>query len=296
MVVTYFPDEEQVSARLRTIQRQVDAVVVVDNGSPAELPDALQISAMRKVTWLPLGENLGIARAQNLGIEEARAQGADYVVLFDQDSDPAPNMVKHLVKVGRELESKSIPVALLAPNYLDERQAERIPFVRFRDGRAEWFGCDKSDQVVEIDTAISSGSVIPVSAIDAVGGMRVDFFIDLVDIEWCLRARSLGYRAFGVCDAILRHSLGESPKEILGRRLSIHSPLRNYYFYRNAIWLFKQSYVPLAWKRAVGRQMLKRYIVFSLAVAPRLEFFKLMTLGLWHGLRGRSGRLDIAEH
>lgn len=290
VLVTYRPDPAALLRVVRAIFGQVDALIVVDNGSPealrSEIVPRLEAAAVR---WMPLAENQGIARAQNLGIAHARALGASHVVLLDQDSEPAPDMVARLVAVAADMARDRVPTALVAPTYLDERQTKQIPFTRFRDGQAQWFGCAEAEQVVEIDTAIASGSLIPMEALDAVGGMREEMFIDLVDIEWCLRARARGFRAFGVCGAMLRHSLGESPTRVLGRSLPTHSPLRNYYFYRNAVWLFRQGYVPLAWKRAVAGQLLKRYILFPLAVPPRLAYLRMMTLGVAHGLRGRGG-------
>jgi rhamnosyltransferase len=167
----------------------------------------------------------------------------------------------------------------------------QIPFMHIVDGRPRWFGCEAADGTPEITTAIASGALLPMQALAAVGPMRESLFIDLVDIEWCFRARAKGYRAFGVCAAKLSHSLGEQPTRVLGRTLATHSPLRNYYFYRNAVWLFRQDYVPAVWKRVVAAQMLKRYLAFSLLVPPRLAYFRMMTLGIRHGLRRRGGPL-----
>ena len=200
-------------------------------------------------------------------------------------------MVSELVAAARHLGANGEPVALVAPDYVDERQAVQIPFMHIVDGRPRWFGCDGVAGRPEITTAIASGALIPVATLDAVGPMRESMFIDLVDIEWCFRARARGFRAFGVCAAKLRHSLGEQPTRVLGRALATHSPLRNYYFYRNAVWLFRQAYVPTCWKRTVAGQMLKRYLVFPLFVSPRLQYLRMMTLGIWHGLRGRGGAL-----
>ena len=200
-------------------------------------------------------------------------------------------MVAQLVAAASDLIGRGVPLALVAPDYVDERQAVHIPFMRLQGGRPEWFGCTGGSDVLEITTAIASGALIPVSTLRAVGGMRESLFIDLVDIEWCFRARARGFRAFGVCAAKLQHRLGEQPTRILGRKLATHSPVRNYYFFRNAVWLFRQRYVPPGWKHVVGQQMFKRYLVFSALVRPRLQYLRMMTLGLWHGFRGRGGAL-----
>jgi len=63
---------------------------------------------------------------------------------------------------------------------------------------------------MECDFLLSSGSLVPLDVIDKVGGMEEELFIDQVDTEWCLRARSMGYRVFGAFGAILEHRLGEA--------------------------------------------------------------------------------------
>lgn len=291
VIVTYFPDSKLLHRTLDAIAPQVDGLVVVDNGSGEDAYAHVDATVHCRMHCIRLDENLGIAAAQNRGITWARSQGADYILLFDQDSEPAADMVQHLSAVALKLAAESVPVALVVPNYTDDRQSQDIPFMHIVNGRPQWFGCKTPDGVAEITTAIASGSLIPISTINRVGPMRESMFIDLVDIEWCFRARAAGYRAFGVCNARLRHSLGEPPKRILGRTLATHSPKRNYYFYRNAIWLFRQGYVPAVWKRVVAGQMLKRYLIFPLGVRPRWQYLKMMTLGVWHGLIGRSGAL-----
>jgi rhamnosyltransferase len=291
VVVTFEPEPSALAAVLAAFVPQVAALVIVDNGSRNAASLSLPAASADAVHCVRLGQNLGIAAAQNLGIQWARERGADYVLLSDQDSEPAADMVAQLVAAARGLVAEGARVALVAPDYSDERQAVHIPYMHIVDGRPAWFGCDEAGGTPEITTAIASGALIPIATLDAVGGMRESLFIDLVDIEWCFRARAQGFRAFGVCAAKLRHSLGEQPTPVLGRRLATHSPGRNYYFYRNAVWLFRQAYVPTVWKRVVARQMLKRYLVFGVFVPPRLRYLKMMTLGLWHGLRGRSGAL-----
>lgn len=291
VVVTYEPEAQALAAMLAALAPQVAALVIVDNGSRSTAKLHLPAAGVHPVHWIRLEENLGIGAAQNLGVQWAREQGADYVLLSDQDSEPAPEMVRQLVIVAQGLVMEGVPLALVAPDYVDDRQAVQIPFMHLVDGRPSWFGCDDARGTPEITTAIASGALIPLATLNAVGGMRESLFIDLVDIEWCFRARAHGFHAFGACGAKLRHNLGEQPTRVLGRRLATHSPLRNYYFYRNAVWLFRQRYVPRVWKRVIARQMLKRYLVFSVLVRPRLQYFRMMTLGLWHGLRGRGGAL-----
>ena len=64
------------------------------------------------------------------------------------------------------------------------------------------------DQAIECEFLIASGSLIPLAAWDAVGGMEEALFIDQVDIEWCQRAIARGYGIFGAEQAVLEHKIG----------------------------------------------------------------------------------------
>jgi rhamnosyltransferase len=144
---------------------------------------------------------------------------------------------------------------------------------------------------VEADFLIASGSLIPVAALDRVGPMREDLFIDYVDVEWCLRARREGLRCYGVFEATMEHRLGESRVRVFGREATARSPLRHYYLMRNALLLYRESWVPLNWKLVDAGRLLLKFGFYSLAAPPRLQHVRMMARGLWHGLTGRAGPL-----
>jgi len=241
---------------------------------------------------IPFGENLGIARAQNEGIQAARQNGADYVILFDQDSAPASDMVAQLLAAAKRQAAQGIKVAGVGPNYLDSRQGNPPPFIKVSGLRVHRQLCTSPDAVVEVDYLIASGCLIPMCTIDEVGGMRDDFFIDYVDIEWGLRAKTKGFQSFGACGAIMAHDLGDEPIEFLGKRYPLHSPLRHYYHFRNAVWMYRQGWLPINWRLADGWRLLLKFGFYTLFAKHRLQHLKMMAKGVMHGMVGRMGRLD----
>ena len=96
VVVTYHPDLHVLSALLKAVQPQVVGTVVVDNGSGASIENWLA-DTYPDVACIALGENYGIAKAQNVGIERAKTEDASHVVLFDQDSLPETCMIEKLL-------------------------------------------------------------------------------------------------------------------------------------------------------------------------------------------------------
>jgi rhamnosyltransferase len=291
IVVTYEPDIGKVDLLYQKICTQVSGLVVVDNGSSTEVVSWLQ---SRDVTidyeLIPLGENKGIAFAQNAGIRHAQAAGANYVVLFDHDSDPETDLVKKLLGAIRCKQAEGKQVASAGPRYRDARQGTLPPFVRVEGLRLRRVECT-DHKIVEVDYLIASGCLIPMTTMNKVGLMRDDLFIDYVDIEWGLRAKHLGFQSFGVCDAHMSHSLGETPIKFRGKVHPLHRPSRHYYHFRNAVRLYQERDLPLNWKLVDSYRLLRQYIFYSVFAKPRLKHWMMMTKGIWHGLCRKSGPL-----
>lgn len=288
IVVTYEPALDILANLLDMLVPQVSSVVVVDNGSHADLDVWNNKRETKTVELLQLGENLGIAAAQNIGIQWARIRGAEFVLLMDQDSIPSHNMVVKLMSVISE---QSL-TAVAGPRYMDDRQNNPPPFILVRGLSLNRCACTTEKSVVLVDYLIASGCLIPMSVLDKVGCMREDLFIDYVDIEWGLRASHYGFQSYGVCTAHMQHSLGDHPIKFLGKNIPLHSPLRHYYHFRNAVLLYKEPWVPLNWKLVDGWRLCIKYVFYSLFAKPRITHWRMMTLGLWHGLIGKSGKLE----
>lgn len=293
IVVIYQPDVLKLHALVNAIGDQVDWLVLIDNGEGAIYSKFSIDCRIPNLQLLSMGENRGLATAQNKGIKRAKDLGAEFVLLLDQDSLPASGMVSSLLEVITTLQDQGLRVAAVGPRYTDQNQRNLHPFVRIGGLCVKRFDCESSDQTVEVDHLISSGSLIPMAVLAAIGGMREELFIDYVDTEWSLRASRMGYRLFGVCNATMRHGLGDRPYRFFGSYLPIHSPLRHYYLFRNSIWLYRQHWISWNWKAAILWSVLFKLIFFSIVPRDRLSQVKMILRGLSDGLRGRMGRLEV---
>ncbi len=101
IIVTFNPDIKQLNKLIDTVTSQVQHLLIVDNDSHADIDIATTFTERAGIELISLSENFGIAKAQNIGIERAKTIGTDYVLLLDQDSLPAPNMVSELLKVAK---------------------------------------------------------------------------------------------------------------------------------------------------------------------------------------------------
>lgn len=291
IAVTHRPDLGLLARVLQACRRQVSGLLVVDNGSPLEQRRLMGAMARElDFALVELDKNQGIAAAQNRGIALARGAGASHVLLLDQDSVPAENMVSRLL-AGLQQAQVGSPVAAVGPRLVDRRSGVSTPFVRIGMLGVRRLTCAKREagQCHETDFLVASGALIPLAVLDAVGPMEDGLFIDNVDLEWCFRARAQGYRLLGVCDAVLEHSVGDQVVQVAGRALYRHGPLRQYYIMRNRILLYRRAYSPWAWVLQDFARMLVKVVLFGLVFTPRRENLRMMARGLRDGLRGRGG-------
>jgi rhamnosyltransferase len=292
IVVTYRPEAVALQG-VRALRGQVEHVIVADNGSGEESRAFFDGLAGTGAVVLRLGANLGVGAAHNAGVTRARALGASHVLLLDQDSVPAPDMVGALLHAEARQLAQGAKVAGVGPVYYDQRVGKAWPFYRLFAVGMKAQHCT-GQEVIPCDFLISSGSLIRLAVLDEVGGMNEGYFLEHVDTEWALRAKARGYSLFGVCAAKMLHSLGDDAVDVplANRRVQVYQPYRAYYLYRNAILLWRQPFALLPWKLNELKRLLLRLVFFSMLVPPRLLRLRYMLLGLWHGLRGRTGRLE----
>ncbi|WP_230939348.1 glycosyltransferase family 2 protein [Burkholderia diffusa] len=286
VIVFYRPDHGCVARANRLAK--VWPCVVVDNTESVFTPAALGLDA--RVDYIANGANLGIATALNQGIERLIATGCRSALLFDQDSEPSYELLVELPRTLGAERARNGRVALIGPAYEDARLGGVAPFVRFGYLKLRRIQ-PEGVQPIDVDFLITSGSCVNLDVWRDIGPMDDALFIDFVDLEWCVRARSKGYSVLGAPALRLTHELGGEPVKVFGRSYPGHGPVRHYYLFRNAIALIRRAYVPWSWKSTELVKMPVRLAIYALFMQPRLAHLRLSLLGIWHGLTGRTGAL-----
>ena len=191
------------------------------------------------MSMLSVLEKILVSRRHKILVFSMRLIMVFHILLMDQDSTPADDMVGKLICALVLKEASGVSVAAVGPRYMDVRQNNPPPFIQIRGFRLKRQVCGSDSQIVDVDYLVASGCLIPVTILQRVGGMLDKLFIDYVDIEWGLRAKYYGYQSFGVCGAFMDHALGDTPLEILGKKFPVRSPIRHYYMFRNAMYLYQ---------------------------------------------------------
>lgn len=270
---------------LCSLINQSQIIRVIDNGSF----NVFRFKSYNNVLLDFLSINLGIGAAQNIGIQKAITEGAEYILLSDQDTIYPPNFVTEMVACIEKLKATG-KVAAICPNFYDTNRSELCPMI-VDAGPLGFKLKTATSGLHKVCFANASGMLIPAKVFAEVGLMRDDLFIDCVDTEWCTRAEHHGYSIYCNADMVITHSLGDSAINVLGRVITQHSPLRHYYLARNSIYLALYSrYLTLNKRLFFLLRALKRVVGHAVLSAPRLENLSKGLLGLWHGVIGRLGK------
>ena len=218
--VVLFCPPDSVSKNIESYLAQIELLYVFDN-SPSHSQELIAtIRQLPKVKYFTKAQNVGIAGALNIATKCAIDDGFDYLLTMDQDSIAPEGMVQGMISYFDD----DPMLAMVTPFHQDRHAPKPLPNV----------------EVEPIVVAMTSGSMLRLSAFQAVGDFMEKLFIDFVDTEYCLRLYTKGYHILRANSVVLSHSLGNfTSKRFLGRTVYPynHSPIRLYYQSRNRFFL-----------------------------------------------------------
>lgn len=273
--ILYNPSQEVIKRwySLSSLKNEYIIFCFVDNSI-----DDHQEGISNNSVYIHNGKNLGIAEAQNKGIEYAIVNKYDYTVFFDQDSHINYEYIEQIVKEYNRIKKILPNIGILGPTVINI--STNKPY--------------KSQAVKSIhnfkivDCLISSGTIIETNTLKEVGFMDKDMFIDYVDFEWCWRAKSKGFNSIMTELVTLNHKVGEIDRTFLSYPIIISKPIRYYYKYRNWIWMCKRDYVPYKFKIKEGIRKIVELIYVPLISENKGLIFKEMIRGLRNGIKYKN--------
>lgn len=273
-VVTTFAPDATLAANLLLVSRQVALVVLVDDTGPGHGSEAYPIE---NLVVIRNPANVGIAKSLNIGIEHAARQGFDWVLTLDDDTRVSDDYVS---KLSGFLASTALGdvgiVALSRPRSSVPHEAPEAAYTTRRN-------------------IITSGSLFSVKTFQALGGFSEELFIDLVDFDFCIRARKAGHTLVVLNSVGMEHQVGHSEsRQVLFFRTTVyhHAPFRLYYQARNAIVFTRRHFLydPLLCLYILldVLRIPAKALVFEKDKAARL---KHTWAGIRDALLGRLGRI-----
>ncbi len=267
-------------------------IVVIDNDSSDGSAAAIR-AADPDVTVLETGTRLGYTTGNNFGFDYVHTQtDVDAVFVLNEDTLAEPDMLEHLVA---EFEAGGRR-AVVGPEvrYADERDV-----IWCAGGDIDW----RRGYTVnlEIDTMtpgvgrspfdvpfiVGCAMLIPIAALERVGGFDPRYFIYWEEVDWCVRAQSLGFGMRVVPAAVLYHKV---PRVTGGP-----TPRVLYYLTRNRL-IFLHKHLPwyrqplsLAW---TCWGLVRTGVDLLLRRDWQRE--RALVRGCWDAVLGRTGMSHVA--
>lgn len=289
IIISNYNGWQDTLACLDSLQKQTFRdfeVILLDDASTNDSVEQLSARLPEDVIFLPHRENLGFSASNNLGIRRALEDGVEWVLLLNNDTVCAPDMLETLLAQTPE-NAVSCPKML----FLDE--PDRIWFaggrLNPRTGHVRHLGGHAKDgpevsrrQPVNFITFCCV--LLPRQVVEQVGFLNEELFMYCEDVEYCIRLADAGVKMWYLPDARLWHRAGGS----------ISGMLAVYYITRNTLSLRCRGR-SRAYRRLVGSLAVARGAV-SMVTAGLCGHRKGRSYGYYHGaldfLKGRTGRMD----
>lgn len=243
-------------------------------------------------------ENLGAAGAWAEGLKYAALKKKhDWIWAFDDDSVPGPDALAGLLKAARSQESGDADsgdatIGMVAVLPVHRETGISYPPLLWRHGFRRPDESVLRQPLWFADLAIASGLMVHREVVETIGLPRADFFMDFFDFEYCLRARSRGYRIAVATGVELSHEVGQARQVRLPGFKALwpdHAPWREYYISRNFAYVVWWLYPSSRAKWFSIRHMVRHAGGALFFSSAKFSSVKKMTQGFLDGRRARLG-------
>jgi GT2 family glycosyltransferase len=261
-------------------------IIVLDNHSTDGSVEAI-CSTYPRVQMIRLTDNHGYAGNNNVGIEAALKQNADWILVLNEDTILAPDCLEQLVAFGESNPN----IGMVGPMVYHHDEPDVIQSAGGwvdRYWESGHLGKDEKDQSQfsqphSVDWLTGCSILVRRTVVEQVGMLDERFFIYCEEEEWCLRARKGGWRLVHVPQAKLWH------KGV--KRDYNPNPSVIYYMTRNHFLMLAKHHAPLlAW--AVRWKQTLRTLT-SWTIKPKWRHKREYRNAMWRGtvdfLRRRWG-------
>lgn len=174
-------------------------VIVVDNASTDGTVAAVRDSYPSRVTVIENSDNLGFSRGNNVGIQYALQNGADYILLLNNDTEVDPGLIGGMLN---EMTSTS-DIGVAGAKIYYASPADQIWFaggeVFLSRGTTRHIGIRERDTgqfdiAHDVDYVTGCALMTKREVLEEIGALDPTFVAYYEDVDFCMRARRAGYR------------------------------------------------------------------------------------------------------
>lgn len=272
-------------------------ILLVDNASTDGSFEKLkkEFESNRSVKMFLNSHNDGFAGGNNIGIKKALAEGADYILLLNNDVIVKKDFLSLLFKNANILSNAGI----VAPRiyYYNNKNivwSDAGFFNKLRVGvsiiNKDRLIQDHTSNPVSADFVSGCSMLIKSNVFKDIGFFDEDFFFYSEDMDLCFRAKDAGYAIYLVPDSKIYHKVSKSMGDM-------SNPLYVYYQVRNRLLLSKKHFSLLFFIYAIifTEVLYIPYLLIksirSLKVKNAFFSFFYAQLGVVDMIRGKRGKL-----
>lgn len=251
--------------------------IVLDNASTDGSVEAIR-EAYPEVQIIPLQANLGYAGNNNVGIQAAIDQGAEWVFVLNEDTILAEDCLAQLVAEASLHEHCGI----IGPMVYHYNEADVIQSAGGRLSplwESEHIGHNEQDHGQyntprQVDWISGCAIMVRREAIEQAGKIDERFFYYYEETEWCVRISRAGWQIWHLPQAKLWHKGVQRDYQ--------PSPNVTYYSTRNYLLLMKKHQAPASVRLKASFQLVKRLVSWTLR--PKWRDKKAHRDALWQGM------------
>ncbi len=298
IIVLNYKGREDTLACLRSLEHLTYPhvrVIVVDNQSGDGLEDAVR-GAHPSMTFIQTGANLGFTGGNNIGIRQALADGADYILLLNNDTIVAPDLVDVMVEVMEQDRSISITGPMIYYYNNPETIWSAGGEIDWSRGTTRMIGLNEADlsqfglSPRPVDFVSGCALMARREVWEKVGLLDDRFFMYYEETEWCVRAARAGYAIRHVPGAMIWHKIS-----LEERHSSVHTPLYYYYITRNRLLFLRKTHAGyVAWLHILG-EYIRTFLSWTLR--PKWQDRRYLRKVMLHAIAdyslGRFGKLTL---
>ncbi|HXF69363.1 MAG TPA: glycosyltransferase family 2 protein [Thermoflexus sp.] len=219
-------------------------VVVVDNGSSDGSASAIANRFGERVVLLANQANVGFAAGVNVGIRYALAQGADWVLLLNNDTIIAPDMIERLIAAADRYPDIGILAPVIfyhdRPSQIWQLGAQHrrwlpIPF------RVSAKALRSEKDLLPVDYVTGCGMLIRRDVFLTIGLFDPSYFMYYEDADFCRRAVKAGFSIGCVPAARMWHKVSRSTRGDVSRKYYLKTRYRVQFYrhhYSLAAWIY----------------------------------------------------------
>ena len=262
IVITSFRSDKKIINCLNSVSSKYK-VIVIENSNNFSIKTKLE-DQYENVTCILAGENLGYAKANNLGLSKVKT---NYALILNPDTIINENTIEKFFDVTKKIDD----FAIIAPAAQDEKNDD-----------------NNCKRFVEVESVKGFAMFLKLSEFNDIGFFDDNFFIYLEEIDLCRRLKKKNKKIFLDPAIKIYHQGGSSHDEIYNFEMELS---RNWHWMWSTFY-FKKKYNGYFFAlNSVLRKLVSsiiKYFFYSIVYNKRKKLiYKYRLSGLFNSILGK---------